>query len=89
MGLAGIYTDVFPALKEDREFFGLVDSEGTTLQAMYDSERDTYWFEVPRPDLGGSYGADLSFDAAMDLIKSLDGTLPLEGFDGFEFQSWG
>ena len=56
---------------------------------MYDSERDTYWFEVPRPDLGGSYGADLSFDAAMDLIKSLDGTLPLEGFDGFEFQSWG
>ena len=60
----------------------------SVLQAMYDKDADQYWFEVPKPDLQGSYGASLSFDAAVDLIKSLDGLFPEEGFGGFEFQAW-
>ena len=75
-------------MKEDREFFGVTDDRGTTLQAMYNSELDEYWFEVPRPDLGGSYGASLGWDAATDLLKAVQAPIPLEGFDGFEFQSW-
>lgn len=88
MELADVYSEVLPVLKEHREYFGLVDSDGTTLQVMYDEEKDQYWFEVPRPDLGGSFGVSLSFDAALDLIKSLDDPFPPEGFEGFEFQSW-
>ncbi len=88
MDLSEVYSSVFPLLKEDREFFGLIDSNGTTLQSMYDSNSDHYWFEIPRTDLGGSFGADLSFDAAVDLLKSIKNLLPLKGFDGFEFQSW-
>lgn len=86
--LADVYSRIFASMKEDKEFFGLIDSQGTTLQAMYDEEADQYWFEVPRPDIQGSFGANLSFDAAVDLIKSLDGTFPDEGFTGFEFQAW-
>ena len=86
--LADVYSKIFPLMKEDREFFGLIDSQGTVLQAMYDADVDQYWFEIPRPDLQESYGINLSFDAAMDLIKSLDGLFPKEGFDGFEFQAW-
>ena len=86
--LADVYTDIFPLVKEDREFIGLIDAEGTVLQAMYDEGADQYWFEVPRPDLQGSFGTNLSFDAAIDLIKSLDGLFPREGFEGFEFQAW-
>ena len=86
--LADVYSKIFPLMKEDREFFGLIDSQGTTLQAMYDEDADQYWFEVPRPDLQGSFGASLSFDDAVDLIKSLDGPFPQEGFVGFEFQAW-
>ena len=86
--LADVYSDLFPMMNEDREFFGLVDSKGTTLQAMYHSEEDHYWFEVPRPDLEGSFGTYLSFDEAADLIKSIDGDIPLEGFSGFEFNTW-
>ena len=86
--LADVYSEIFPLLKEDGEYFGLVDSNGTTLQAMYDADNDQYWFEVPRPDLQGSFGMNLSFDASIDLIKSLGGSFPLEGFDGFEFQAW-
>lgn len=86
--LADVYTEIFPLLNEEGEYFGLVDSNGTTLQAMYDEENDQYWFEVPRPDLQGSYGKHLSFDASMDLIKSLGRSFPVDGFDGFEFQAW-
>lgn len=86
--LADLYSNIFPSMKEDREFFGLIDSQDTVLQAMYDEDADQYWFEVPRPDLQGSFGSSLSFDAAMDLIKSLDGLFPKEGFEGFEFQFW-
>ena len=86
--LADVYSDIFPSMKEDGEFFGLIDSRGNTLQAMYDADADRYWFEVPRPDLGGSFGVSLSFDDSMDLIKSLDGLFSQEGGEGFEFQAW-
>lgn len=86
--LADVYSNIFPFMKEHREFFGLIDSHGTVLQAMYDEDQDHYWFEVPRPELQGSFGARLSFDAAMDLIKSLEGPFPEDGFEGFEFQAW-
>ncbi len=76
MKLADIYSEVFPLLKEDREFFGIIDSKGTTLQAMYHEEEGNCWFEVPRPDLNGSYGTYLTFDEAADLIKSIDGAFP-------------
>ena len=86
--LADVYSNIFPLMKEDREFFGLIDSQGTTLQAMYDASADSYWFEVPRPDLRGSFGANLSFDDAVDLIKSLDGLFSRKGGEGFDFQAW-
>jgi hypothetical protein len=88
MELADVYTDVFPFMKEDGDFFGLIDTKGTTLQALYHAADDTYWLEVPRPDLNGSFGAYLTFDEASDLIKSIDGDFPLEGFSGFRFNGW-
>ncbi len=88
MELADVYSEVFPLLKEDREFVGLFDAGDRTLQAMYDEENDEYWFEIPRPDLEGSYAKILSFDSAVDLIKALGGTFPDDGFEGFEFQPW-
>jgi hypothetical protein len=88
MVLEDVYSDIFPLVKEDKEFLGLIDAEGTVLQAMYDEGTGHYWVEVPRPDLQGSFGSNLSFDEAIDLIESLDGLFPREGFDGFEFQAW-
>jgi hypothetical protein len=60
MKLADVYSELFPLMKEDREFFGLVDSKGTTLQAMYHSQEGNYWFEVPRPDLEGFSGFEFN-----------------------------
>lgn len=86
--LTEICSRILPLLKEDKEFFGVIDANDTTLQAMYDAEADEYWFEVPRPDLRGSYGKTMSFDVALDFMKNLAEDIPLNGFDGFEFQSW-
>jgi hypothetical protein len=47
--LADVYSEIFPLMKEDREFFGLIDSKGTTLQAMYHSEEGNYWFCWSKP----------------------------------------
>ncbi len=85
---ADAYTELFGGLDVRDDFFGLIDSEGTTLQAFYEPDGDTYWFEVPRPDLKGSFGASLSFDQAADLMKSLPEVFPIDGFERFEFQSW-
>jgi hypothetical protein len=88
MVLADVYSDIFPLVREDKDFLALIDAEGTTLQIMYDEDADHYCIEVPRPDLQGSFGTNISFDEAIDLIKSLKGLFPREGFEGFEFQAW-
>ncbi len=84
-----IVEEIFPLIKEDREYLGIVDSLGTTLQLLYDAEEDRYWVEVPCPAEQGSYGAWLDFAHTHSLLKTLPVTIPVEGFPGFEFQSWG
>jgi len=82
------FEKLLPSLKEDGEFLGVIDSEGTVLQVAYLSDEDEYWIETPRPDLGGSFGAKFDFDAAKALLNSLESVFPPEGFESFQFQSW-
>ena len=44
---ADVSSRIFSLMKEDREFFGLIDLRRATLQAFYDGEDDLYWFEGP------------------------------------------
>lgn len=55
---------------------------------MYYADEDQYWFEVLNPKLKGSYGVYLSFNSAINLIKSITGNFPSEGYSSFEFNSW-
>ena len=79
---------LFPYLKEHREYLGLIDAEGTTFQMLYDAEEDKFWAEVPRPDLGGAFGAKLDYETMHNLIYSLPALFPIEGFAGFNFERW-
>lgn len=83
-----IQDSLFPLIKENREYLGLIDSDETTLQMLYDADADSFWIEVPRPDLQGAFGAQLDYDAVESLLKSLPPKFPLEGFEGFAFASW-
>ena len=55
---------------------------------MYEPEIDLYWFEVPRPDKGGSFGKYHTFDAAVEALKTLPETFPSKGLNEFEFNEW-
>ena len=80
--------ELLAALAVEGDFFGLVDSKDVCLQVRYEDEADPYWVEVPRPDLGGSFGARYSYDRAQKLFNKLPATFPDTGFLGFEFTPW-
>lgn len=54
----------------------------------YEPIEDRYWFEVPRSDIGGSYGKHFSFNEALATLKELPKSFPAEGLSGFEFTAW-
>ncbi len=81
--------ELLASLSSDGDFFGLLDETDTCLQVRFEDERNQYWVEVPRPDMGGSYGAHLNFDDAVKIFKDLPERFPNTGFQGFEFVSWG
>jgi hypothetical protein len=85
---ADIYSEMLGGLEEQDDFFGLIDSSGTTLQVMYDKEHDRFWIEIPAPDEGGAYGQYLSFDDITDQFKNLPAIFSRASFPAFTFQSW-
>ena len=80
--------DLLASLSSDGDFFGLIDERETCLQVRFEDEANRYWIEVPRPDLGGSYGAYFSFDDAAQIFEKLPALFPDIGFPGFEFTAW-
>ena len=80
--------ELLAALAVEGDFFGLIDPKSVCLQVRYESEEDPYWIEVPRPDLGGSFGARCSYERATQLLGELPEMFPETGFSGFEFSSW-
>jgi hypothetical protein len=80
--------ELLASLSVEGDFFGVIDERGTCLQVRFENDENHYWLEVPRPDLGGSYGARFSFDEATKLLEDLPNLFPETGFSGFEFSSW-
>jgi len=78
--------DLFLSLKHKDDFLGLIDKNETCLQILFGSKK--YWIEVPRPDLGGSYGTYLTHESILDTLQNLPDTFPLKGLNGFEFKPW-
>ena len=88
MSEADIYSKMLGALKEDGDFFGLVDEHGTILQVMYQSEDDSYWIEIPRPEIRGAFGCALSFDEITDVFKTLPAQFSDTMHPKLVFGSW-
>lgn len=80
--------ELLVSLSSEGDFFGLIDESETCLQVRFEDDANQYWVEVPRPDLGGSYGAHYSFDDAAAIFENLQPLFPSTGFPGFEFISW-
>ena len=80
--------DLLASLSSEGDFFGLFDERETCLQVRFEDAPNRYWVEVPRPDLGGSFGAHLVFEDAVEIFENLPEVFPDSGFPGFEFISW-
>lgn len=85
---ADIYTDLLGKLEGDSDFFGLIDTAGTTFQVAYEEDNDDYWIEIPDPESRGSYGRTVSFDEIVDIFKSLPILFTTSSIPSLEFQAW-
>lgn len=77
---------VLDILRDDRDFFGLSDDRGVTLQFIRSG--DTVWMEIPIPAKRGSYGRTVSIDEVRQIIKSLPDAIEVDAIPGLSFQSW-
>lgn len=85
---SNIIGELVESLREDGDFFGLVDSCDTTLQVAYEEE-GSYWIEIPFPKERGSYGQSVSLDQLCQIMSNLPETFTREAFPDFEFVAWG
>ena len=75
-------------LNEDEEnFFGIIDSNGVTLQ-FHAYPKPKIWAEVVVKEEKGSYGAKIKYQEVVTIIKDLDGTIDKNNYSKFEFEPW-
>lgn len=72
----------------DGDFLGLTDTDGNTLQLMYEGDEDRYWLEIPVPAQGGSYGQHYSLDRIREVFRALPPRFEAAAFPDFRFESW-
>jgi hypothetical protein len=76
------------AATEKDAFVGFVDSKDVTLQ-FYTRQPHKIWVEIPAPEKKGSYGALLSEEKALAVIRDLSGDLaPQKAALGLKFEAW-
>jgi hypothetical protein len=76
------------AATEKGAFLGFTDSKDVTLQ-LYTEQPHRIWVEIPAPEKKGSYGARLTEEKALALIRDLSGDLELQKAAlGLKFQAW-
>ena len=88
MNVADIYSPLLGQLSEDGDFIGLIDTQGGTLQVMYEAKDDVYWIEVIDVSKQGSHGKHMGFDELTDFFKALPEHFQPNSIDGSEFIAW-
>lgn len=86
---AYVLRELMGRLRNDGDFLGLIDDQDTTLQFLYDAGSYAYWAEIPVIAEKGSYGAWLTFDGVVELIRGLPGRFEVSAFPQFRFQRFG
>lgn len=77
---------VLDILRDERDFFGLTDDSGTSLQFFRTG--DSVLMEIPVPAEKGSYGKTISVEEVAPIIKSLPSTIKMENFSDLNFKAW-
>ena len=83
------FPDLLAQLTRKGDFLGIIDSDGKTLQMMYDADDDRYWIEIPSPENDGSYGCDMTLEQIAGLVEALPQRFAPAMLPGAEFRRWG
>lgn len=75
-------------LQNDGDYIELTDSEGNSLEIMYDGESDSCWVGIPDPEQNGVSGAIYLPEELEPLIRGLKPVIRVEDFPIFEFVPW-
>ena len=70
-----------------RDFFGITDRDGTTVQ-FYVEDDGRVWMEIPLPDLEGSYGKHLGKGDVTTVFEGLPELFSRDMVAGLEFAEW-
>ena len=74
-------------LREEEDFFGIVDPQETTLQ-FYVEESGDLWVEIPAPEEQGSYGKIITMSELLTIMKVLDVPFSKDMITGMAFVAW-
>lgn len=75
-------------LREEGDFFGIIDEKDNTLQFLL-GENEEVLMEVPKPSGGGSNGKQIMISEVESVLLSLEGEIDPSSFSGMKFESWG
>ena len=88
VSVESLLDELIPALSNQDDYIGLLDSEGNILQLSLDDDRG-FWVELPAPDERRSYGRSMIASELTELLHRLPAQLELSRFAGFEPRPWG
>lgn len=71
-----------------RNFLGITDSAGTTIQFMV-NEDNSIFVDVPAPNEKGSYSMTTDLASCISLVRELNGNIDLKNYSQLQFAPWG
>lgn len=80
--------EILAAMDGDGDYMGVLDSDGTALQFVYEQEEDRFWVEIPLLDQRASHGCQRTYEQCVALLKDLPGTFKLQAFPDFAYYPW-
>ncbi|MBK1653464.1 hypothetical protein [Allochromatium vinosum] len=88
MSAKAICEQLLPRLQTEDDYLGLIDTQETILQILYEPSRHRYWVELPVDAAKASYGRYMELDALKECILTLPDVFERESIPGLEYRPW-
>jgi len=82
-----IVSTAMQVLRNEGDFFGVIDDSAVTLQFMVEAG-NKLWMEIPVPKKGGSRGKHIGIDDVESILLSLPESITPSAFPDMRFESW-
>jgi hypothetical protein len=88
MSARAICEQLLPRLQTEDDYLGLIDTQETILQILYEPSEHRYWVELPVDAAKASYGRYMGLDELREFILTLPEVFEREAIPGLEYRPW-